>query len=78
MSKNVFVEGPIAPEFIAESITKHQLKHTIGAHNIFLGQVRADVIHDNTVVAIDYSAYTDMANEALYTRFVKKLLQNST
>lgn len=24
------------------------------------------MIHDNTVVAIDYSAYTDMANEALY------------
>ncbi|OXA71582.1 molybdopterin converting factor [Flavobacterium aquidurense] len=66
MSKNVFVEGPIAPEFIAESIAKHQSKHTIGAHNIFLGQVRADVIHDNIVVAIDYSAYTDMANEALY------------
>ncbi|PXY46167.1 molybdenum cofactor biosynthesis protein MoaE [Flavobacterium hydrophilum] len=67
MSKNVFVEGPISPEFIAESIAKHQSKHTIGAHNIFLGQVRADVIHDNTVVAIDYSAYTDMANEALHT-----------
>lgn len=66
MSKNVFIEGPIAPEFIAESIAKHQSKHTIGAHNIFLGQVRADVIHDNTVVAIDYSAYTDMANEALH------------
>lgn len=67
MSKNVFVEGPISPGFIAESIAKHQSKHTIGAHNIFLGQVRADVIHDNTVVAIDYSAYTDMANEALHT-----------
>ena len=67
MSKNVFVEGPISHEFIAESIAKHQSKHTIGAHNIFLGQVRADVIHDNTVVAIDYSAYTDMANEALHT-----------
>ncbi|MBK0368560.1 molybdenum cofactor biosynthesis protein MoaE [Flavobacterium agrisoli] len=66
MSKNVFVDGPIAPSFIADSIAKHQTKHTIGAHNIFLGQVRADVIHENRVVAIEYSAYTDMANEALH------------
>lgn len=66
MSKNVFVEGPISPAFIAESIAKHQSKHTIGAHNIFLGQVRADVIAENTVVGIEYSAYTDMANEALF------------
>lgn len=66
MSKNVFVEGPISPTFIAESIAKHQSKHTIGAHNIFLGQVRADEIAGNKVVAIEYSAYTDMANEALF------------
>lgn len=67
MSKNVFVEGAISPTFIADSIAKHQSKHTIGAHNIFLGQVRADVIDDNMVVGIEYSAYTDMANEALHT-----------
>jgi len=63
--KNVFVEGPISSEFIAQSIAKHQSKWTIGAHNIFLGQVRADEIEGNTVVAIEYSAYEDMANEAM-------------
>lgn len=61
--KNVFKEGAITSEFIGNSIQKHQSKITIGAHNIFLGQVRADVIENKTVVAIEYSAYEDMANE---------------
>ena len=65
MSKKVFIEGAITPEFIADSIAKHQGKHTIGAHNIFLGQVRADVHEENVVKAIDYTAYEEMANEAL-------------
>ena len=42
--KTVFIEGPISSEFIGQSIAKHQSKTTIGAHNIFLGQVRADEI----------------------------------
>jgi molybdopterin synthase catalytic subunit len=33
--KNIFVEGAIAPSFIADSITKHAIKTNIGAHNIF-------------------------------------------
>ena len=61
--KNVFKEGAITSEFIGNSIQKHQSKTTIGAHNIFLGQVRADVIENKTVVAMEYSAYEDMANE---------------
>lgn len=60
--KNVFVEGPIPPHFIADSIAKHQSKTTIGAHDIFLGQVRADVIDGKTVSAIEYTAYGEMAN----------------
>ncbi|MBD3637910.1 MAG: molybdenum cofactor biosynthesis protein MoaE [Crocinitomicaceae bacterium] len=59
--KNVFVEGPITPEKIATSIAHHQVKTQIGAHDIFLGQVRADEIEGKTVQAIDYSAYEDMA-----------------
>jgi molybdopterin synthase catalytic subunit len=66
MSKKiVFIEGAISSEFIAQSIGKHQSKHTIGAHNIFLGQVRADEIDGNIVAAIEYSAYEEMANEAM-------------
>ena len=60
--KNVFVQGAISSDFIARSIAKHQTKTSIGAHNIFLGQVRADVIDGKTVKAIDYSAYEEMAN----------------
>ncbi len=63
--KTVFLEGAIAAEFIAQSIAKHQSKHTIGAHNIFLGQVRADEMDGNVVAAIEYSAYEEMANEAM-------------
>jgi molybdopterin synthase catalytic subunit len=61
--KKIFIDGPISPEFISESISKHQSKHNIGAHNIFLGQVRADIISDQNVKSIEYSAYEDMANK---------------
>lgn len=55
--KTVFIQGPISSEFIGQSIAKHQSKMTIGAHNIFLGQVRADEIEGNKVSAIEYTAY---------------------
>jgi molybdopterin synthase catalytic subunit len=59
--KKVFVSGPISPQFIAESIAKHQSKTTIGAHSIFLGQIRADKKDGGVVTGIEYSAYADMA-----------------
>ncbi len=40
--KKVWVEGPISPAFIADSIAKHSSKTDIGAHSIFLGQIRQD------------------------------------
>ena len=64
--KNVFKEGPISSEFIGNSIYKHQTKTSIGAHNIFLGQVRADEVDGKTVTAIDYTAYEDMANQKFH------------
>jgi molybdopterin synthase catalytic subunit len=63
---NVFVNGPITPEFIANSIAKHSSKTDIGAHDIFLGQVRSDIIDDKTVVAINYDAYQEMADDLFY------------
>lgn len=68
--KDIFVEGPIAPEFIATSIAKHATRTDIGAHEIFLGQVRADEhrssnIDVRTVTAIEYTAYRDMALERM-------------
>ena len=74
--KNVFVEGAISSEFIGESIAKHQSKTTIGAHNIFLGQVRADEIDGKHITAIEYTAHEEMANakcfeirEATFAKF---------
>ncbi len=64
--KNVFKEGAISSDFIANSIAKHQTKKTIGAHNIFLGQVRADEIDGKTVDAIEYTAHEEMANEKFH------------
>lgn len=64
--KNVFVDGAITPEKIATSIAHHQVKTNIGAHDIFLGQVRADIIEEKEVVAIDYSCYEEMANQTFH------------
>jgi len=64
--KNVFREGAISSEFIGNAIAKHQSKTSIGAHQIFLGQVRADVIDGKTVSAIDYTAYEEMANTKMH------------
>ncbi|MCB9186733.1 MAG: molybdenum cofactor biosynthesis protein MoaE [Flavobacteriales bacterium] len=64
--KNVFVEGAIPPEKIATSIAHHQVKTNIGAHDIFLGQIRADEIDGKIVTAIEYSAYEDMASQAIH------------
>ena len=62
---NLFLEGPISPDFIANSIAKHQIKTGIGAHDIFLGQVRADEIDGKVVTGIEYTAYESMALEKI-------------
>lgn len=59
----VFVDGAVSPAFIGNSIAKHSEKKDIGAHSIFLGQVRNDVIDGKEVIAIEYSAYAEMAEE---------------
>ncbi|MCF6129988.1 molybdenum cofactor biosynthesis protein MoaE [Flavobacterium sp. AS60] len=64
--KTTFIQGAISSEFIGNSIAKHQSKTTIGAHNIFLGQVRADGIDGKTIAAIEYSAYEEMAEQSFY------------
>lgn len=64
--KKVFVNGPITPEKIGTSIAHHQVKTNIGAHDIFLGQVRADEIDGKIVTAIDYTAYEEMAEKKFH------------
>lgn len=62
-NKSIFIGGPISPAFIGDSIEKHQGKTSIGAHEIFLGQVRADAADGKTVCSIEYTAYVEMADE---------------
>lgn len=65
MPDNTFIQGPIPPEKISASIAKHQSKTGIGGHSIFLGQVRADEVDGKQVVAIEYTAYEEMAEKEL-------------
>lgn len=62
---SIFVNGPIPAQKIADDIQKHSSKTSIGAHSIFLGQVRADEIHNEKVTAIEYSAYEEMVLEKM-------------
>jgi len=64
--KNIFVAGPVSPQFIGERIANHREKTDIGAHAIFLGQVRADRIGEKNISAIEYSAYEEMALEKMH------------
>jgi molybdopterin synthase catalytic subunit len=64
--KNIFIQGPVPPELVKENIRNHQTKTGIGAHSIFLGQVRSDEIDGKKVSAIDYTAYEDMALEKMH------------
>lgn len=60
-NKNIFYEGAIASEKISATIQQHSTQTNIGAHSLFLGQVRSDQKENNQVEAIMYTAYTEMA-----------------
>lgn len=64
--RNIFVEGAISSQKIADSIQSHSTKTTIGAHSIFLGQVRADEKAGKKVASIEYTCYEDMALEKMH------------
>jgi molybdopterin synthase catalytic subunit len=62
---NLFIEGRISNEFIAEIIHLHNLRTDIGAHSIFLGQVRSDEADGSRVAAIEYTTHAEMALKKL-------------
>lgn len=64
--KNIFVEGPISPAFISDSIAKHSSKTAIGGHSIFMGQVRKDEVDGKFVSAIEYATYQELALEKMH------------
>ncbi|MGN6490491.1 MAG: molybdenum cofactor biosynthesis protein MoaE [Agriterribacter sp.] len=61
----IFIKGAISTGFIGSCIHAHQSQTGEGAHNIFLGQVRADKIDNKQVVAIEYTCFEEMAAEAM-------------
>jgi molybdopterin synthase catalytic subunit len=65
-AKNIFIQGAIPVQKIADSIAAHSAKHGIGAHSIFMGQVRADAHEGAMVTAIEYTAYESMALEQMH------------
>ena len=75
MARNAFKQGAISSEFIGEAIAKHQDKLGVGAHNIFIGQVRADDIDGKTVKSIEYTAYEEMANK-VFDRIKEAAFEN--
>jgi molybdopterin synthase catalytic subunit len=63
VNKDFLQDTPISPEQVSETILSSS-KPNIGAHSIFLGQVREDTIDGKKVTEIEYSAYDEMvANE---------------
>lgn len=75
--QNPFKEGAISPAFIGDAVARHSTKTQIGAHSIFLGQVRQDLVDGQAVKAIEYTAYQEMAEEALHTIREEMLQQYS-
>jgi len=67
MDKKILVDGPITTSLIAGYLGKLPADTEAGAHSLFLGQVRQDMIDDRRVKAIEYSAYDEMV-EKEYTR----------
>ncbi len=66
ITNSIFIEGPISSEFIAGIIHLHSLHTAIGAHSIFLGQVRSDEADGSRVAAIEYTTHAEMALEKLH------------
>ncbi len=64
--KKSFINGPIPPEKISDSIAHHKHKTNIGAHDIFLGQIREDVIDSVKVVSIDFEAQEELSEKIIH------------
>ncbi len=60
MSREYLVDGPIKPDLIGKYIGLLSSSKEAGAHSVFVGQVREDLVEGKKVIAIEYSAYNDM------------------
>jgi molybdopterin synthase catalytic subunit len=74
--QDIFVSGPLSTERIQPIIAQLGTDNLTGASAIFLGQVRADLMDDSRVKAIDFTAFREMAyikyqeiREALFRQY---------
>ena len=74
--RNIFSDGPISYDFIINSIKKHSIKTKVGAHEIFLCQVRQDLIDEKKVISLNFSAQKEMANKVCHEIKEKTLNEN--
>ena len=58
--------GQLGAMWVPIEVIRRSYRNYIGAHNIFLGQVRADEINEKTIRSIQYTAYKDMANQKFH------------
>jgi molybdopterin synthase catalytic subunit len=61
---SVLVDGPVDPDLPAACAERFAANRAIGAHVVFLGQVRADSFDGVTVAGIEYTAHERMARSA--------------
>jgi molybdopterin synthase catalytic subunit len=54
------IDGPVSPGLISGIIAKGGENSECGAHSLFLGQVRRDLVEEKYIKAIEYSAYEEM------------------
>lgn len=59
--KNIFTKGAIPAQLITDTIIQQKSKTAVGAHALFLGQIRADPIDNKQILAIQYTANIDLA-----------------
>ena len=64
VNKEFLQDKPISPQQVTEIITEAS-KPNVGAHSIFLGQVRKDKIEGQDVTEIEYSAYDEMVTNEM-------------
>lgn len=59
------IDSPIEAAELSSEIAQFQNNPNIGAYNIFLGQVREDLIDGKTVAHIEFSSFEEMAKDLL-------------
>ncbi|HOW40113.1 MAG TPA: molybdenum cofactor biosynthesis protein MoaE [Bacteroidales bacterium] len=56
-------EGPLTAEQLSRLMSLMKDRSDTGGHSLFIGQVRADIVNNKSVTAIEYSAYESMVND---------------